>query len=103
MAETHTLGIVVNSNRYFGFVTKLTDAALGKGKRVRIHLLGSGWEFIKTDACKRLGHLTQISLCEFSAQQDASQHLNDIEPCISLVPPQALSMILQGCDRHVVF
>jgi len=103
MREKHTLGIVVNSNRYFGFVTKLADAALGKGKQVRIHLLGSGWEFIKTDACNRLSHLTQITLCAFSFQQNAPQHMNDIEPCISLVPPQALSMIMQGCDRHVVF
>ena len=103
MAEKHTLGIIINSNRYFGFVTKLADAALGKGKQVRIHLLGSGWEFIKTDACNRLSHLTQITLCAFSAKQNAPQHMNDIDPCITLVPPQALSMILQDCDRHVVF
>jgi len=103
MAEKHTLGIIVNSNKYFGFVTRLADAALGKGKQVRIHLLGSGWAFIKTDACNRLSHLTQITLCAFSAQQNASQNMNDIEPCISLVPPQALSMFLQGCDRYVVF
>jgi len=103
MRAENRLGIIVNSNRYFDFVEKLADAALGQEKQVRIHLLGSGCEFIKTKAFTRLSRLAQMTLCPFSFQQNAPQHMNDIKPCISLVPPQALSMIMQGCDRHVVF
>jgi hypothetical protein len=103
MAKKQTLGIIVNSNKYFSFVIKLADAALGKGKQVRIHLLGPGLEFIKTDACNRLSHLTQMSLCAFSAQQHALQPMDEIETGISLVPPRDLATILQGCYRYVVF
>jgi len=103
MEKNQTLGIIVNSNRYFSFVMNLADAAMGKGKQVRIHLLGSGWEFIKTGACKRLSRRTQMSLCVLSVPQDALQQMDNIEPGISLVAPQELSVILQGCHRYVVF
>lgn len=103
MEDKNTLGIIVNSNRYFGFVIKLADAALAKGKQVRIHLLGSGWEFIKTDACTRLSHRTHLTLCAMSAQQNTAQYVVDIGPRISIVPSQVLSMILQSCYRYVVF
>lgn len=103
MREKQTLGIIVNSNRYFGFVTNLADAALDKERQVRIHLLGKGWEFIKTDACPRLSRLTRITLCELSAQQNASQYTHHIQRRIFIVPPQELSIILRDCYRYVVF
>ncbi len=71
MRAEKTLGIIVNSNRYFGFVEKLADAALDQEKQVRIHLLGLGCEFIKTDACRRLSRLTRMTLCVLTAQQNA--------------------------------
>jgi len=103
MGKKQTLGIIVNSNRYFSFVMKLADAAMGSGKQVRIHLLGSGWEFIKTDACKRLSRLTRMSLCVSSVPESVLPQLKKIEPGISLVAPHALSVLLKDCYRYVVF
>jgi len=103
MGEKHTLGIIVNSNRYFNFVTSLADAALDKGIHVRIHLLGSGCEYINTRACIRLGHLIRITLCSASAHGNTLQQIESIKGWISLVPPQVLSMVMQACNRSVIF
>jgi len=103
MRAENTLGIVVNSNRYFGFVEKLADAALGQEKQVRIHLLGSGCEFIKTDACTRLSRLSQMTLCTLTTQQNAVKPFDRHQPGVVVVPPQELSLILQDCYRYVVF
>ena len=103
MREEGTLGIIVNSDRYFGFVSKLADAATGKGKPVRIHLLGPGRKFIKTDAFARLSRLTRISLCTLSANDMATHDMDKFGNSVSLVPPQALTKILQDCSRYVVF
>jgi hypothetical protein len=100
MRAEKTLGIIVNSNRYFGFVEKLADAALDQEKQVRIHLLGSGCEFIKTDACRRLSRLT---LCVLTAQQNTVKPFDYHQPGVAVVPPQELSLILQDCYRYVVF
>ena len=103
MRTENTLGIIVNSNRYFSFVEKLADAALGQEKQVKIHLLGSGCEFIKTDACTRLSCLAQMTLCALSAQQSAVKPCDHHQTGVVVVPPQELSLILQDCYRYVVF
>ncbi len=103
MRAEKRLGIIVNSNRYFGFVEKLADAALGQEKQVRIHLLGSGCEFIKTDACTRLSRLVQMTLCALTAQQTAAKHFDHHQRGVVVVPPRELSVILQDCYRYVVF
>lgn len=103
MRAENTLGIIVNSTRYFDFVEKMADAALDQKKQVRIHLLGAGCAFIKTDACERLSRLTRMTLCAFTAQQSAGKHFDYHQPGVMAVPPQALSAILQDCYRYVVF
>lgn len=103
MRTENTLGIIVNSNRYFSFVEKMADAALGQEKQVRIHLLGSGCEFIKTDACTRLSHLAQMTLCALTVQKNSVNHFDHRQCDIVVVPPQELSLILQDCYRYVVF
>jgi len=50
MHAKDTLGIIVNSNRYFDFVIKLAEAAADNQKQVRMHLVGAGCEFVKTEA-----------------------------------------------------
>jgi len=45
-----TLGIIVNSDRYFDFVTHLAEAAAEHDKSVHIHLVGAGCQFAVTDA-----------------------------------------------------
>jgi len=103
MRKENSLGIIVNSNRYFDFVEKLADAALGQAKQVRIHLLGSGCEFIKTDACMRLSRLVQMTLCPPTPQQN-SGNPGEHYPCaVTVIPPRELSAILQDCSRTVVF
>jgi len=103
MRTKNTLSIIVNSNRYFDFVEKLADAALDQEKQVRIHLLGSGCEFIETDACTRLSRLVQMTRCVLTDQQNAVERFNHHQRGVAVVPPQELSLILQDCHRYVVF
>jgi hypothetical protein len=103
MGKKQTLGIIINSNRYFSYVMKLADASMDKGKQVRIHMLGSGCEFIKTDACTRLSRLCQMTLCALTEQQNAVKTFDLHHPGVAVVPPQALSLIIQDCHRYVVF
>ena len=103
MRAENRLGIIVNSNRYFGFVEKLADAALGQEKQVRIHLLGSGCEFVKTDACARLSRLVRMTLCDLTIQQNAGRPSDHFLCGVVIVPPQELSVILKDCNRYVVF
>lgn len=103
MRAENRLGIIVNSNRYFGFVEKLADAALGQKKQVRIHLMGSGCEFIKTEACTRLSRLVRMTLCALTAQQHAGRPSDHFQRGVVVVPPQELSVVLKDCKRYVVF
>lgn len=103
MQTKATLGIIVNSNRYFAFVDKLAGAALAKGKQVRIHLVGSGCEFINTEACARLSRKARCTLCAASMEKMALRVAGGIPGGVSLVPPQALTRIVKACHRCVVF
>jgi hypothetical protein len=103
MRTENRLGIIVNSKRYFGFVEKLADAALGQEKQVRIHLLGPGCEFINTGACRRLSRLVQVTLCTLTLQQHAGKSSGYSQRGVVVVPPQELSLILKDCNRWVVF
>ena len=103
MDAQNTLGLVVNSNRYFDYVVKLADAAMSKGKRVCIHLVGSGTDFVNTEAFARLSRVARISLCAASVQGPASREVERVRGRIRVVPPQELTRILKGCYRYVVF
>lgn len=103
MRAENRLGIIVNSNRYFGFVEKLADAALEREKQVRIHLLGSGCEFIKTDACTRLSQLARVTICALTLQENAGKLSNHSQCGVVVVPAQELSLVLKDCKRCVVF
>lgn len=103
MDAENRLGIIVNSNRYFGFVEKLADAALGQEKQVSIHLLGSGCEFIKTDACTRLCRLVRMTLYQLTVQQNIENPRGHSLLGVVVVPPRELSQVLKDCHRYVVF
>ena len=103
MASKNTLGIVVNSNRYFEFVTQMTDAALGRDKQVRICLLGSGIEYTRTNAYARLSRKIRVSLCGDRGQTTACLAGSKPGGYGNLVPLRELTSILQNCDRYVVF
>lgn len=103
MQAGNTLGIIVNSNRYFEFVTQLAEAAVALDKAVRIHLLGDGCEFATTEACTLLSRQTQITMCEKSAQKMTQCIGNRAKSHITLVPQQAWTRLLKQCVRHVVF
>jgi 6-phosphofructokinase len=98
-----TLGIIVNSNRYFDYVTHLAEAAAEHGKKVCIHLLGAGCQYAATDACMQLNDRAQITMCAEDTQKMEQLVVERIPACISLVPPQTLTRLLEQCDRHVVF
>jgi len=99
----HTLGIIVNSNQYFDYVTHLAEAAAAHGKTVCIHLLGAGCQYAATDACMQLNDLAQITMCAKSTQEMEHVFAKRIAGRIPLVPPETLTRLLEQCDRHVVF
>ena len=103
MHTKDTLGIIVNSNRYFDFVTHLAKAAVDHDKAVHIHLLGEGCEFAATKACNRLSCQAQITMCAKSVRQMIQKDVEQAKDRISLVPSQELTKLLEQCDRHVVF
>ena len=98
-----TLGIIVNSDRYFDFVTHLAKAAAEHDKSVHIHLVGSGCRFAVTDACLQLSDRAQITMCAKSSKKMEQMLGQETKERIPLVPPQGLTMLLKQCDRHVVF
>ena len=99
----NTLGIIVNSDRFFDQVTHLADAAIQEKKIVRMHLLGPGWAYIHTTAFNRLRKVVRMSLCALSARQYASQSDDILDHRIPVVHPKELSNILKECYRYVVF
>ena len=103
MATNNTLGIIVNSNRFFEEVTHLVDAALEDQKKIRMHLLGPGWAYIHTRAYQRLRKAVYISLCAISAYQYAAEYIDLKDNSISVVDPRELSKLLKDCYRYVVF
>jgi hypothetical protein len=103
MQTKDTLGIVVNSNKYFESVVLLAQAAADQDKAVHIHLLGSGCQFAMTDACARIGRHVRITMCATSADETTQGAAVGTNGRIALVPPQALTRLLEQCDRYVVF
>ncbi|MBW1892059.1 MAG: hypothetical protein JRI93_16400, partial [Deltaproteobacteria bacterium] len=79
------------------------EAAVDNQKQVRMHLVGAGCAFVKTEACIHLSRQVPITLCAASAKTMAAQDVDRLPERIALVPPQALMRILEQCDRHVVF
>ena len=98
-----TLGIIVNSDRYFDFVTSLAEAATGCGKVVHMHLLDTGCRFALTDACRRLSRRIRITVCAQSAEKMSPETGGGDLHGLQLAPPQELTRLLKQCDRHVVF
>lgn len=103
MHAKDTLGIIVNSNRYFDFVVNLAEAAADHDKAVQIHLLGDGCQFATTEACTRLSHRARITMCAKSACQMTPGAAEGVKDRIPLVPPQELTKLLKQCERYVVF
>ena len=103
MDRDNTLGIVVNSNRYFSFVTKMADAAMQNGRQVRLCLLGSGIAYTETKAFTRLSGLVSISVCAEDTRRFADREKNREACRFDRIPPQELSALLAGCGRYVVF
>lgn len=103
MQTKGTLGIIVNSNKYFEFVVLLAQAAADQDTAVHIHLLGSGCQFALTDACMRISRQVRITMCATSADKMAQGAAEAANGRISLVPPRELTRLLEQCDRHVVF
>ena len=103
MHSGNTLGIIVNSNRYFESVAQLAEAAVEHDKTVCIHLLGEGCEFVTTEACARLSLVGRITMCAKSAQKMVQKIGERAKNRITLVPRQGMTRLLEECDRHVVF
>ena len=104
MKDNGTLGILVNSNRHFDFVVKLSEAAASKGIGVMVHILGQGVAGINNaDVLAALSRIAQVSVCAASMRQFARQTAVKMPKAVMISPPGQLARILSRCDRHVVF
>lgn len=97
------LSILVQSDRHFDFVEKLTEAALEKGKQVKIHILGDGVAFISSNTFTRLIHMAQISICSDSFNKFFGENIPVLPRTVKIVQPRQITEIVQWCDRNIVF
>ena len=103
VSHLKTLGILVNSDRYFDQVEKLTHAALQKGKRVRIHLWGDGLAMIGTKLFERLSQRVRITVCSESALGFSTGERGELTKKVEMISPGEMASAFQECHRHLVF
>ena len=97
------LSILVQSDRHFDFVEKLTAAAIEKGKQVKIHILGDGVALVKSHGFARLVHLAQVTICSESFDKFFRGNIPSVPKSVKIVRPRQISDILQWSERGVVF
>ncbi len=103
MTTSRKLCILVQSGRYFNYLEELTKAADIKGKEVKIHLLGTGVEFIESTDFHHLTHRAQITICSTSFEKRFTGRIPTVPKGVKFVRPGQITDILQWSDRCVVF
>jgi len=98
-----TLGILVNSDKYFEYVMKLAEAATAKGERVRILVLGKGFRLFATDGFTRLSRMAQVTAGTTGMGNLACQETAPLPDTVTVVSAQKFMDVLGGFDRTVVF
>lgn len=98
-----TLGILVHSGRHFDYVRALTDAAVRKGKQVRICLMGPGTAMIHSNLPSRLDTGVRLFVCGSGGDEFEWMPPTARPTRIEVVSAARLMKILKSCDRHVAF
>ena len=104
MSESgRTLGILVNSDKYFEYVLKLAEAATAKGRQVRILVLGKGVRLFATDEFARLSRMAQITAGATDRGNLGFQETDPLPDTVTVVSAQKFMDVLGEFDRTVVF
>lgn len=103
MAKHGKLFILVQSSRYIDFVENLVDAAIGKGKEIRIHLIGAGVTFIESPRFTRHARRVRITICSTSFDKKFMKQNPTLPKMVKSIQPEKVSDIVEWSDRCVVF
>ena len=98
-----TLGILVNSDKYFDYVLRLAQAASERGKQVRVHVLDKGFGLFSAKEFSDLSRLANVTACSAGMASPAGEKPVLLPQTVAVVPPERLADILREFDRTVVF
>lgn len=97
------LSIVVQSAKHFDLVRKLATAAVEKGKRIKIHMVGNGVLLVKSGRFTGLDLLARVTICEASGRKLLKEGLTAVPESVEIVQPGQINDIIQWSDRSIVF
>jgi hypothetical protein len=98
-----TLGILVNSDDHFNIVYHLANAAVERGKKVCIHILGEGMAFIGHNKFNYLCRIAKVTICEAGLRASRYEHHVTVPESAIIVSPGYMDTILSRCDRRLSF
>ena len=98
-----TLGILVNSDKYFEYVLKLAEAATAKGQQVRILVLGKGFRLFATDEFAMLRRMARITTGAVDMGNPGFPETSPLPDSVTVVSAQKFVDVLGKFDRTVVF
>lgn len=99
----HILGILVNSDRHFDYVLKLSEAASAAGKSVWIHVLGKGFGLFAAGQLTALSRMARITACAAGLPRAAAEGSCRLPTEVEIVSAGEFAGILRKFDRTVVF
>jgi hypothetical protein len=97
------LGILVNSDRYFDYILKLSEAASTAGKSVWIHVLDKGFDLFAAGQFAALSRMTRITACAAGLARPASAGPCQLPAMVKIISAGEFADILRKFDRTVVF
>jgi hypothetical protein len=104
MTDTgHILGILVNSDRYFDYVLKLSEAAFAAGKDVWIHVLEKGFGLFAAGQFADLSRIARITACAAGQVRPTAEGPCQLPATVEIVSAGEFAEILRSFDRTVVF
>lgn len=101
-----SLGILVTSDRYLGYVVALTEAAYKKGKSVEIFFTGRSVRLCFEEDFRKLVGKARLSVCDVSFRSNGFHGREDDVPGVGFkdFATQARNAEMSAeCDRYVVF
>ncbi|MGD8837655.1 MAG: hypothetical protein PVJ84_14670 [Desulfobacteraceae bacterium] len=97
-----TLGIMVNTDKHFGYLYELTKAAFEKEVQTQIFFTGPGVRLTQDAGFKRLVGLAKLSVCDVSFR---AHGLSQDVPGVGFkdfVTQAVNAEMVTGCDRYIV-
>lgn len=101
--SSETLGLLVNSSDHYRMVYRLASAAVDRGKKVQIHVMGKGIECLEQNGFDHLCRIAQVTLCEAGLRALTTERNVIIPENAMIVSPRHMNTILCGCDRKLAF